>query len=102
VPFNFQIGADRDRIHFAAPSTPEGELEMHLDRCDGELFARLPLKPAAGSFTVTVLPEVAVSPRPGAHDLCLRFAQHGLDPLWVLDWVELGVGAHSADEAAAP
>ena len=91
VPFNFRIGADREKIHLDVPVTPEGELEVRLDDCGGELYARLPLKPAAGSDGVTVL-SVRVQPRAGEHRLCLKFAQHGLDPLWALDWVELRTG----------
>ena len=30
VPFNFQIGADREKIMLAKPRTPEGELEVRL------------------------------------------------------------------------
>jgi hexosaminidase len=89
VPFNFQIGADRDKIRFATPTTPHGELEVRLDGCNGELYARLPLAPAVTSNAVTVLPEERVRARAGVHDLCLRFAQKNIDPLWALDWIEL-------------
>jgi hypothetical protein len=41
------------------------------------------------SQAVTALPRAAVRPRAGKHDLCLRFAQPGLDPLWVIDSVQL-------------
>jgi hexosaminidase len=89
VPFNFQIGEDVRKIRFARPTTAEGELEVRLDTCEGELVARLPLATAARSQAVTVLPRAAVRPRPGKHDLCLRFAQPRLDPLWVIDSVQL-------------
>jgi hexosaminidase len=89
VPFNFQIGADRDRMRFAQPTTPTGELLVHMDTCDGTLYARLPLAPAGHANGVTVLPGYTVSALSGAHDLCLQFAQRGPDPLWVLDWLEL-------------
>ncbi|MGC1456722.1 MAG: family 20 glycosylhydrolase, partial [Steroidobacteraceae bacterium] len=89
VPFNFQIGADRERIHFAPPTTAAGELLVHLDTCEGALYARLPLAPAGNSSAVTVLPAFAVQPVQGVHDLCLQFAQRGPDPLWLLDWLEL-------------
>jgi hypothetical protein len=26
----------------------------------------------------------------GQHDICLRFARPRLDPLWALDWAEIG------------
>lgn len=89
VPFNFQIGADVHKIVFDAPATPEGELVVHLDRCDGEVIARLPLAPARASHAVTTLPRAPVAPRAGRHDLCFKFAQPRLDPVWVLDSVEL-------------
>ncbi|HUY83718.1 MAG TPA: family 20 glycosylhydrolase, partial [Steroidobacteraceae bacterium] len=96
VPFNFQIGADRAKIHLLAPRTPSGELVIRLDGCRGALLARLSLAPALAARGVTVLPAAPV-PRTvrGIHDLCLRFAQHGLDPLWTIDWISL-------DQAAAP
>jgi hexosaminidase len=89
VPFNFQIGEDAKKIRFAKPTTAEGELEVRLGTCEGELLARLPLAPAIASHAVTALPRAALTPRQGRHDLCLRFAQNGLDPLWVLDSIEL-------------
>ena len=93
VPFNFQIGEDVKKITFAKPATAEGELEIHLDACDGEVIARLPLAPAVASNGVTVLPQTALTARPGKHDLCLRFAQRfdqpAVDPIWALDWIQL-------------
>ncbi|MEP7154851.1 MAG: family 20 glycosylhydrolase [Betaproteobacteria bacterium] len=97
VPFNFQIGEDVRKIRFATPTTPEGELEVHLGTCDGEIIARLPLAPAVSSNGVTQLPAATIAPRTGKHDLCLRFAQKFeqrypqpvVDPVWALDWVNL-------------
>lgn len=89
VPFNFQIGKDREAIHLAAPQTVEGELEVHVDGCDGARIAVLPLAPAAGNNAVTQLPSVSLPQISGRHDLCFRFTQRALDPLWALDWVQL-------------
>jgi hexosaminidase len=89
VPFNFRIGADRDRMRFAQPTTADGELLVHLDTCDGAIYARLPLAAAHFADAVTVLSDHVLPHVSGRHDLCLRFAQHGPDPLWVLDWLEL-------------
>ena len=93
VPFNFQIGEDVKKITFAQPTTPEGELEVHLDDCAGEVVARLPLAPAFASNAVTVLPRAPLQRLTGRNDLCLRFAQSFADPtrdpIWVLDWIEL-------------
>jgi hexosaminidase len=89
VPFNFQIGEAAAKIHFPTPATSEGELLVFLDRCEGELLARLPLAPASASSSVTVLPAAVLPRRAGRHDLCLRFAQRGLDPMHTIDWVEM-------------
>jgi hexosaminidase len=89
VPFNFQIGADRDKIELAAPRTPAGELEVRAGDCDGALLARLPLAEAAGSQAVTVLAGRFAEPPRAKTDLCFRFTARALDPLWAIDWIEL-------------
>ena len=81
VPFNFQIGADRDQIVLPKPSTAAGELEVRLDRCDGALLARLPLESAARNDGVTEL-EARFPATAGIHDLCLQFAAPAIDPLY--------------------
>jgi hexosaminidase len=88
-PFNFQIGADRDAIRLRAPATAEGELEIRLDSCEGELIATLPLAAAVASDTVTRLSPAAIQPRTGTHDLCLTFTGRGIDPMWAIDSLEL-------------
>lgn len=89
VPFNFQIGADRDRIRLATPRSADGELEVRVGGCDGEPVLVLPLKAAVADHATTVL-SGDLPPREGRHDLCLRFAQPGLDPMWGVDWVRIG------------
>jgi hexosaminidase len=89
VPFNFQLGKDKESIHLAAPETPAGELEVHLDGCAGERIAVLPLAPAVGNNAITELSAVRLPSEPGRHDLCFRFTQRTLDPMWALDWVQL-------------
>jgi hexosaminidase len=89
VPFNFQLGSDAAAIRLRPPRTPAGELEVRVDRCDGEPVAVLPLAPAAGNAAVTVLPPAALPHLTGAHALCFTFTQRTLDPLWALDWVQL-------------
>ena len=90
VPFNYQIGDDAAKIRLADGRSPAGELEVRLDGCEGPPLVTLPLSPAANRLGVTTLPAVALPARPGAHDLCLRFARPTLDPMWALDWVEVG------------
>lgn len=89
VPFNFQLGADIHRIKLNAPHTPAGELEVRVDGCDGEPVAVLSLQPALANNGVTELPAAKIARRAGKHDLCLKFTQRSLDPLWVIDRVRL-------------
>lgn len=91
VPFNFQVGADREKIPLHAPRTADGELEIHRDTCDGPLIGELPLAPAVKNDTLTVL-SGRIVPRNGTHDLCLFFTRRKVDPIWTLDWVELEPG----------
>jgi hexosaminidase len=89
LPFNFQLGADIHGIKLNPPQTPAGELEVRLDGCDGERIAVLPLQPAVANNAVTELPVAKIPHLAGTHDLCLKFTQRSLDPMWVLDWVRL-------------
>lgn len=89
LPFNFQIGEAKSKVTFPAPTTAIGELVVRLDTCEGKLLARLPLAPAALSQAVTVLPAAPLPTITGTHDVCLRFAQPTLEPMWALDWIEL-------------
>ena len=89
VPFNFQIGDDVNKIPLRKPATPAGELEVRVDGCEGEKIATLPLAPAAANFAVTRLPPASIARREGRHDLCFMFTQSAVDPMWVLDTVEL-------------
>jgi hexosaminidase len=86
-PFNF-AGVDVNGIKFDTPLTATGELEVHRDSCDGPLIARVPLASAAQRAGDTEVsgPIGSIS---GTHDLCMTFAQKGLDPFWVLDRLTL-------------
>ncbi|QJR16740.1 family 20 glycosylhydrolase [Usitatibacter palustris] len=88
IPFNFQIGEAVKKITFPKPTTPEGELEVRIDSCTGDVIARLPVLPASASQGVTTLPTARISAS-GRHDLCLRFAQPALEPVWVIDSIRL-------------
>lgn len=87
-PFNFSIGTDINAIKFDPPKTAAGELEVHRDGCDGPLIAKVPLQPASGRSGDTQVSGSMVSTS-GTHDLCLTFAQKGVDPFWVLDRLTL-------------
>ena len=88
VPFNFQIGEDVKKIRFPAPTVSDGELQVRLDSCDAPPVAAVGIEAARASDAVTELPSVAFAGH-GVHDLCLRFAQTKLDPLWVIDWIRM-------------
>ncbi|MGH8196572.1 MAG: beta-N-acetylhexosaminidase [Steroidobacteraceae bacterium] len=90
VPFNFQIGADAEGIRRGDARTPAGELEVRIGGCDGAPIAVQPLAAAALNPAVTVLPALRLPPRNGRHDLCLRFARPAIDPIWTIQWAELG------------
>ncbi|MGQ0834875.1 MAG: beta-hexosaminidase, partial [Gammaproteobacteria bacterium] len=89
LPFNFQIGEDARKIPLRTPESPQGELEVRLDRCDGEHIAVLPLAPAAARDDVTTLTPVPIGERAGRHDLCLSFTRAVLEPMWAIEWVQL-------------
>jgi hexosaminidase len=87
LPFNFQVGKDRDKIPLRAPATPEGELEVRLG-CDGERIAAIPLGRAARNPQVSTITG-RLPAHPGKVDLCLSFTAKSVDPYWVIDRVTL-------------
>ena len=95
VPFNFQVGADRDKIPLHPPHTLSGELEVRLDGCSGPVIAAPSLEPATRSTSVTSL-TAAIGPLQGRHDLCLQFTSRSIDPMWAIDWVQLDLAPPAA------
>lgn len=93
VPFNFQIGDAVKEIPLHAPATAAGELEVRIDGCKGERIAVLPLAPAVDNYAVTTLPPAQIKSREGKHDLCFTFTRKSMDPIWVIDSIELQAGA---------
>lgn len=87
VPFNFQIGKDRDAIKFSKPRTPTGELEVR-ETCEGPVLASIPLGDAVKRHATTKLDRATLAGE-GEQDLCFTFAQHTLDPLWVVHRIRL-------------
>jgi len=92
VPFNFQIGADLANVRARPAATPAGELEIRVDGCEGPAALVVPLVEATKSDGVTVLTG-SLPATAGRHDLCLTFTQHGVDPMWGIDWVRVTPGA---------
>jgi hexosaminidase len=89
LPFNFELGADTAKIRVGDARSSAGELEVHVDGCDTPVRVTLPLA-TAQQAGVTTLPAQRLPPLAGRHDLCLRFARPRLNPLWALDWIEIG------------
>ena len=89
LPFNFEIGADAQKIRVGDAHTPEGELEVRIDGCDASPVATQALSPMPANKLVNPLREIALPARAGRHDVCLRFTRPRLDPMWALDWVEI-------------
>jgi hexosaminidase len=87
VPFNFQIGADKEKITFRPPATPAGEIEIR-DGCDGPRIATLPLAAAARQPGITQLTTPIASLK-GNHDLCITYTAKGVNPLWAVSAVQL-------------
>jgi len=90
IPFNFQIGKDAAGIPLPAPKTKDGELEVRVGGCDGKPVATIPLASAADNDALTTLPEARIPAQPAAADLCLSFTRSKVDPIWVIDRLELG------------
>jgi hexosaminidase len=90
IPFNFQIGKDADGIPLRKPATRDGELVVYAGvKCEGTPVATLPLAPAAKEFATTVLPDAPLASLAGRQDLCVHFTRAKLDPMWVVDKLEI-------------
>ncbi len=70
------------------PRTPNGELNIHLDTCSGTVVASLPFPSAQSHPGVTSL-QTSFPAVQGRHDLCVTTARPQLNPLWVVDWIQL-------------
>ena len=89
LPYNFQLWKDIKQVVERKPEKyPAGELQLRLDRCDGELLATASIEPLLAQPRGAKF-DFALPPRPGTHDLCLQFATGRHDPLYVIDSVQL-------------
>jgi hexosaminidase len=100
LPFNFQIGADAAKIALPPPTTPNGELLVHVDSCTGPVIASLPMPdPVLEAASESV--EAKTQSVQGVHDLCFSFTRAHLDPYWALRTVMLYTRTPSAPPPAA-
>jgi hexosaminidase len=88
LPYNFQLWKDASGIVTREPATESGELQVHLDSCDGEVLAALSLEPALSNPQLTDL-SAPLPERSGTHNLCFVFTGKSPDPLWVIDSVSV-------------
>jgi len=88
VPYNFQLWRDARKVVVRPATTPGGSLELRKGTCDGSQLASIPLGAAVGNDRLTRL-EAEVPANSGTSDICLWFATGSVDPLWVIDSVEL-------------
>lgn len=88
LPFNFQVGSDRQKIRFRTPASEAGEFEVRSGDCEGPLVATLPLAPASGNPGVTLL-RAPLRAMPDARGLCLTYTASGPDPLWAIERLRL-------------
>src|SRR6185295_2609627 len=89
IPFNFQIGKDAAGIPLPKPATRDGELEIRVGGCESAPVATIPLAAAAGNDALTTLPAASLPAQGGRKDLCFSFTRAKLDPMWVVDHLEL-------------
>lgn len=92
VPFNFEIGEAIHNVVVEAADGEVGSLKVRLGSCDGPVIAEASLATAVENTAATVLPPAAVNLTPGtgaSADLCFTFSRDGVDPIWVIDWIEL-------------
>jgi hexosaminidase len=91
LPYNRPVSSSAQKVVLRPPATANGELEVHLDTCEGATIAGLPMPtPAWDAALATV--RGASAPQTGVHDLCLVFTRAKPDPYWALHTVELVPG----------
>ncbi|MEV5034424.1 family 20 glycosylhydrolase [Sphingobium sp. LMC3-1-1.1] len=88
-PYNFSLGAAMVKVRIEQAGNDGEALKVRLDNCDGPVIASLPLAPASTIAGVSRIEGALSAPITGHHDLCITFAQKGVDPLWVLDRLTL-------------
>jgi hexosaminidase len=89
LPWNYALWTSTKDVIARPEATPDGELDVHLDICNGPTIATLPLAPATKTALTTVL-QARLPRLRGSHSLC--FIATG-DPrkgtIWAIDTVKL-------------
>jgi hexosaminidase len=88
LPYNRPVSSASQKVVLRQPATAHGELEVHLDSCDGATIATLPMPDLAPNDPLATV-SGSVVPQTGTHDLCLVFTRAQPDPYWALHTIEL-------------
>jgi hexosaminidase len=86
IPYYFQLWHDEAKVATRKSTSGVDELQLRLDDCDGQVVASVPLKIEHAELETLDVPLPSAR---GVHDVCLGFATHARDPLWLIDWVEI-------------
>ena len=86
LPYNYALWKDASGIVSRKSKTRAGEIEVHLDSCDGPKISTIPLAKANdGRATLDgILPK-----REGVHDLCFVITGKPGPKLWVIGDIQL-------------
>lgn len=85
---NYALAHDQKLVVSRPHTTPYGELVVHLDRCDGQALATMPLPDPAVSARKFSL-DASLPQKQGEHTLCLAFTAPIDGPLYALGSVSL-------------
>ena len=88
LPYNHPASSIAQKIILRPQATPNGELEVHLDGCEGTKLAVLPMPKVAPDIALATV-QGSLMPQTGTHDLCLIFTRASPEPYWALHTVEL-------------
>ena len=88
LPWNFALWKDDSSVVTRPEQTSAGEFQIHMDSCNGPLFATLPLANAARTKLQTTLTADIPSTR-GHHTLCVFATGDPRKGLWAVGKMEL-------------
>jgi hexosaminidase len=88
LPYNHPASSVAQKIILRQQATPNGELEVHLDSCEGTKLVVLPMPKVAPDVALATV-HGALIPQTGVHDLCLIFTRASPEPYWALHTAEL-------------
>ena len=88
LPWNFALWKDDSSVVTRPTQTPDGEIQVHRDSCDGPLLATLPLANAAQTKLQTTL-TADVPATTGGHTLCVFATGDPRDGMWAVDKIKL-------------